>query len=161
MIGATVPTARAQEAVFADRAAALTAQFGKSASNGARQTALVDARLEATRALRLSGGNANGSSLSFTFTGAPVDGATGEEQAKKNAAFHTASHIAPEKERRTHKYGLWFGGNVTLDAERSTESRLATTFSDGIVIGTDMRLGRNILIGNAVGGAFDRVGVGA
>lgn len=159
-LGGAIVAARAQEAVFADRVAALAAQFGKSASNGARQTALVDARLETTRNARLAGGNANGSSLAFTFNGAPVNGATSEEQAKENAAFDTANHIAPEKERRTHKYGLWFGGNVTLDAARSTESRLATTFSDGVVIGGDMRLSPNILIGNAFGGAFDRVGVG-
>lgn len=159
--GAAALPASGQEIAALDRAAALGAQYGRSAADANRQAALVESRLDSTRAWRLRGGNANGSSLALNFNGTAAPGATDEERAAANSAFNTADHIAAEKQRRTQRYAVWFGGNVTVDAARASEARMATAFSDGLAFGADARLSARLLAGNAVGMAFDRVGVGS
>jgi len=151
-----VPGALADEdgaaiALSANRGA-LSGQKAKSASNPVRQLGLVRGRLDGTRGARVEGRNVNASSFALRFSGS---------SAEKSAAYETKNLLAPEKERRTRRGAVWFGGDVTLDSARAEDPRLATVYTNGVVFGADTRLGRNLLVGNAVGMAFDRTGIGS
>ena len=131
--------------------AAISGQVGKGASNRTRQLDLISGRLDRTRALRLSGRNANSSSLAIRFNG---------RNAEKSAALEAKNYIAPEKARRTRRLAVWMAGDLLVDSARAQDPRLATVYTNGLVIGADARLGPRLLIGNAVGTAFDQTGLG-
>ncbi|TWG90395.1 hypothetical protein L598_000700001520 [Mesorhizobium sp. J18] len=131
--------------------AAISGQIGKGASNRTRQLDLVNNRLDTTRALRPGGSNANSSSLAIRFNG---------KDAEKSAALEAKNYIAPEKARRTRRLAVWMAGDVMVDSARAQDPHLATVYTNGLVIGADARLGPRLLVGNAVGTAFDRTGIG-
>ncbi|WP_163265783.1 autotransporter outer membrane beta-barrel domain-containing protein [Chelativorans alearense] len=137
---------------LSDTLAALSRQRGKSIASANRQLELVRNRLEGTRGPRLDGRNVNASSLAMRFAGGSK---------KKGAAFETKHLLAPEKARRTRRRAAWLGGNVTLDSARAENPRLAALYTNGLTFGADMRLGPRLLVGNAVGAAFDRIPFGA
>jgi len=138
-------------AISANRGA-LSGQKAKSTSNPVRQLGLVGGRLDGTRTVRMDGRNLNGSSFALRFSGG---------SAEDSAAYETKNLLAPEKERRTRRSAVWFAGDVTLDSKRAEDPRLATVYTDGVVFGADTRLGRSLLVGNAVGMAFDKTGIGS
>ncbi|WEX10100.1 autotransporter outer membrane beta-barrel domain-containing protein [Chelativorans sp. AA-79] len=138
-------------AAFSEGRAALSGQKAKSASTPERQLGLVGGRLESTRGARVEGRNVNASSLALRFSGG---------SAEKNVAYETKHLLAPEKARRTRRTAVWFGGDVTLDSERAESPRLAAVYSNGLAFGVDTRFGPRLLVGNAVGMAFDRTGIG-
>jgi len=152
----TVPKAGAEDSLevtaFSANLDALSGQEAKSASDPARQLGLVGGRLESTRGARIEGRNVNASSFALRFSGS---------SAEKSAAYETKNLLAPEKERRTRRTAVWFGGDVTLDSARAEDPRLAAVYTNGIAFGADTRLGRDLLVGNAVGMAFDRTGIAA
>lgn len=132
--------------------AALSAQRDKTASAASRQLGLVQGRLDGTRGLRVEGRNIHSSSLAIRFTG---------RSKEKSAAFETRHLLAPEKERRTRRGGVWFAGDVTLDSARAEDPRRSGVYSNGVAFGGDLRLNPRLLIGNATGAAFGRTGFGA
>ncbi|WP_157019538.1 autotransporter outer membrane beta-barrel domain-containing protein [Mesorhizobium xinjiangense] len=137
------------EPLAADRIAAFTRQKDDAANARTRQLGLVAARLRQTRSARPNGRNAHASSLAVRFTGAG-DG----------AVFDTANHIAPEKERRTDRLAVWFAGDLTVDGARHENARASTLYSNGVLAGSDVRVGPHLLLGNAVGFGFGRTAFG-
>lgn len=136
---------------LADSHASFSRQKRAAAENPLRQLELVTGRLAGTREHRIRGRNVNASSLAMRFAGgSPQD----------SAAFETGRYLAPAKDRETRRMGIWFGGDVTLDSRRAEDPRRAAIFTDGLAMGTDIRLRPSLLVGNAVGAAFDKTGFG-
>jgi outer membrane autotransporter protein len=139
-------------AVFSAGRAVLAGQRAKSAANPERQLGLVRSRLESTRGARVEGRNVNSSTLAMRFSGG---------SSERSAAYETKHLLAPEEARRTRRSAIWLGGDVTLDSERAEDPRRAALYTNGIAFGADTRIGDRLLVGNAVGMAFDRTGIGA
>ncbi|MCT7377442.1 autotransporter outer membrane beta-barrel domain-containing protein [Chelativorans salis] len=137
---------------LSDTLAALSRQRGKSVKSANRQLELVRDRLANTRGPRLNGRNINASSLAMRFAGGSK---------KDSAAFETKHLLAPKKERRTRHRAAWLGGDVMLDSARAENPRLAALYTNGLTFGADARLSSRLLVGNAVGAAFDRTPFGA
>ncbi|MFC6488207.1 autotransporter outer membrane beta-barrel domain-containing protein [Nitratireductor sp. GCM10026969] len=138
-------------AALSESRAVLSGLRTRSIKNAERHLDLIGGRLERTRGTRLDGRNLNASTLAMRFSG---------DTPENSATFETRRLLAPEKERRTRRTAVWFGGNVTLDSARAEKPRFATVYTDGLAFGVDTRFGRRLLVGNAVGMAFDRTGIG-
>lgn len=153
-----LPAAAQEEAVslpnVSERVAALSAQAARGWTQKSRQLDLVVGRLNKARTKRPDGKNINTSSLAVSFIGR-----NGRHETK-TTMLQTSDLLAPDKARQTDRLGVWFAGDVKVDSLRAGNPRLATVHTDGITFGTDARLGPNLLVGNAIGTAFDRTGVG-
>ncbi|WP_265516668.1 autotransporter outer membrane beta-barrel domain-containing protein [Nitratireductor luteus] len=134
-----------------DRRAAFSRQNATATKGRMRQLGLVNKRLTGTRDQRLRGRNAHSSELAVRFRGGI---------AKKSAVLETEKHIAAEKDRRTERIAVWFGGDLLVDGRREHDPRASILHTNGIVFGADMRLGPRLLVGNAIGTGFDRSAFG-
>ncbi len=76
--------------------------------------------------------------------------------AARSTVLDTRRALAPQKLRRTDRLAAWAAGEAVLSEARTNDPRASALSSKGIAFGADMRLSRRLLIGNAVGLAYDR-----
>lgn len=146
------PSARAQDVATLEpdgtTLTMLSDQGSEAAAARSAQQDAVEARLDGTRGLLLEGLNAHGSSLTLEFEG-PSGGTTTAVAAK--------DHIAKQDDLETGRFGLWSSGALVVDTAPWENDRSGSTavYTDGLTFGADALVDPDILLGTAMGLAFD------
>ncbi|MCR4268525.1 autotransporter outer membrane beta-barrel domain-containing protein [Nitratireductor sp. ZSWI3] len=141
------PAALAQDSY--DMTAIFDRQSARAAASETRQLSILEERLNNTRELRGAGGNAAASLVRLR-----IKRGTGTDVHSK--LLDTRKVMAPEKLRRTPRLAGWMGGEAELSEARSNDPRASGLSSKGLALGADLRISPRLLIGNAVGLAYDR-----
>jgi hypothetical protein len=129
----------------------LNRQRERPVAHASRQAALVESRIQSTRGLRFRQRNVDDSTLRLRFDGGGAD---------RSAVLDSRQYRGAEKHRQRRRFGTWFAGDVVMESAGVHDPRRSAFNSNGVAAGVDMRLGKRVVVGNAIGGAFDRVGVG-
>lgn len=142
--------AQAQDVVTFEPGDATLAMLGDQGAMGtaarSMQESAVEERLDATRKLLLEGLNRHSTSLTLKLEGPSGQSAT---------ALAAKDHIAKPAELETHRFGLWSSGALVVDTTPSQDGRAAALYTDGLTFGADALIDPQLLIGAALGLAFD------
>ncbi|WP_295814740.1 autotransporter outer membrane beta-barrel domain-containing protein [uncultured Nitratireductor sp.] len=137
----------AEEAL--DMAAIHARQLGRAADSEARQLSIVRERLANTRRLRARGGNAEAILMRLHVK-------RRDHNETRSKLLDTGKVTAEEKLRRTPRLARWMGGEAVLSQARTNDPRASALSTKGVAFGADYRVNPRLLIGHAMGMAYDR-----